>query len=146
MRRVFLDANVFLYAVGTAQRERDVCRGVLELAVDGQLEGETSVEVVQEVAHVRARRLGLVDAVARGRWALALGLSVHAVEARDLERAFDLLEQVAGGHIRDALHAATALNRGVTSILSADRAFDAFPGVRRVDPTDGEAVEALLRT
>lgn len=146
MSRVFLDANVFLYAVGTAQRERDACRGVLELAVGGRLAGETSVEVLQEVAHVRARRLGLVDAVARGRWALALGLSLHAVEARDLARAFDLLEQVTSGHVRDALHAATALNRGITRVLSADRAFEAFPGVRRVDPTDGAAVEALLRT
>ncbi|MDQ3609698.1 MAG: type II toxin-antitoxin system VapC family toxin [Actinomycetota bacterium] len=145
MSRVFLDANVFLYAVGAAEVERDACRRVLAMAVDGRLEGETSVEVLQEVAHVRARRLGLVDAVARCRWAMALGLRVHAVEPRDLDRALDLLEQISGGHVRDALHVATALNREAASIVSADRGLDAFPGLRRVDPMDDAAIERLAR-
>jgi len=143
--RVFLDANVFLYAIGSAEVERDACRRVLAMAVDGRLEGETSVEVLQEVAHVRARRLGLADAVARCRQTMALGLPVHAVEPRDLERALDLLERVSGGHVRDALHVATALNREIPSIVSADRGLDVFPGPRRVDPMDGAAVEALAR-
>jgi len=40
--------------------------------------------------------------------------------------------------------AATALNRGVVAILSADRDFDGVSGVERVDPADTTAVAALL--
>jgi predicted nucleic acid-binding protein len=35
---------------------------------------------------------------------------------------------------RDALHAATALNRGVPTIVSPDEAFDDVPQLERIDP------------
>lgn len=44
----------------------------------------------------------------------------------------------------DAASAATALNRGIDKILSADRDFDGIPGLERIDPSDERAVEALL--
>ena len=56
--RAFLDSNVFLYATGAQHELREPCRLLLEAVGEGQLEAETSVEVLQEVAHVRgpARR------------------------------------------------------------------------------------------
>lgn len=35
---------------------------------------------------------------------------------------------------RDAIHVATCLHQGITEILSPDRAFEAVPGLRRIDP------------
>lgn len=43
---------------------------------------------------------------------------------------------------RDAVHAATALTRGIPMVLSPDVGFDHVPGLERVDPTD--ALERLL--
>jgi len=40
------------------------------------------------------------------------------------------------------VHAVTALRHGGAAIVSADRAFDAVPGLRRIDPLDAEAVIA----
>lgn len=45
--------------------------------------------------------------------------------------------------MRGALHAATALNRGLAHVVSADRGLDAFPGLRRLDPLETSAIEAL---
>lgn len=44
--------------------------------------------------------------------------------------------------MRDALHAATALNRGIEQGLTADRAFDDVPGLDRVDHR--EAIGRLI--
>jgi predicted nucleic acid-binding protein len=49
-----------------------------------------------------------------------------------------------GLDVADAVSAATALNRGIGAILSADRDFDAVPELERIDPADARAVEALL--
>jgi len=58
VRRVFVDTNVFVYAIGADHPYREPCRRVVGLIAASRLLGETSVEVVQEFAHVRGRRSG----------------------------------------------------------------------------------------
>jgi len=143
VRRVFFDSNVFLYATGTDHPLRDACRELFEHVQQGALRAETSVEALQEVAHVRARRSGRrTDAVELARRA-ARTCVVHPVELEDLERALSAFAADESLPMRDALHAAVALNRGVTVIASADTDFDRVPGLERVDPLDREAVAAL---
>jgi predicted nucleic acid-binding protein len=38
--------------------------------------------------------------------------------------------------LRDAIHAATAASQLVDGVVSADRGFDAVPGLTRYDPVD----------
>ena len=64
MARVFLDANVFLYAIGSASPYREACRELLDAAGDGAFEAVTSTEVLQEILHIRSRRVDIRDAVA----------------------------------------------------------------------------------
>lgn len=45
---------------------------------------------------------------------------------------------------RAAIHAATALTRGIRSVVTADRHLDGIPGLRRIDPSDVATVEALV--
>jgi predicted nucleic acid-binding protein len=45
--------------------------------------------------------------------------------------------------VRDAIFAATALNRGIDAILSPDQDFDDIPGVQRIDPADATALATL---
>jgi predicted nucleic acid-binding protein len=60
---------------------------------------------------------------------------LHPFDEVVLARALDLvMNSVLGG--RDAVHAATALSLGFDHIVSADRDFDAAPGLRRIAPGD----------
>ena len=144
MTRVFLDSNIFLYATGAEHPCREPCRALLLAMGAGTVAGETSVEVLQEVVHVRARRSGSRrDARALAERA-GRACTVHSFEPEDLERALEIF--VAGDSLpmRDAVHAAVALRRGSELIASADKDFDRIPDVVRVDPLDESAVNALV--
>lgn len=143
MRRFLYDTAVFVYARGAQHDYRDPCRLLVSLAREGRLMGEASVELVQEYAHILRRRglaPGLVQAQARDVAATCL---LHDFTGADLQLALNLL----GGHptlrVRDAVHAATALRRGIPVIVSPDRDFDGIAGLERVDPR--EALERLDR-
>ena len=145
MTRVLVDANVFVYALGVEHPYRDPCRDVVAALARRELEAETSVEILQEVVHVRRRRMGAPDAAARAREILAWDLPVHEFDVDDLERALKLIERDDSLSVRDAVHAAMALNREIGVVLSTDRDFDRIEGVARVDPADAGAVGALRR-
>ena len=142
MRRFLYDTNVFIYALGKDHPHRVACRRVVDLAGEGVLRGEASVELVQEFLHIRARRSGdRVEAV-REAEAVASLCSLHDLTELDLHLALSLFRRTEGIAARDALHAATALNRGIDAILSTDEDSDAVPGLERILPEDAEA--ALL--
>jgi uncharacterized protein len=127
--------------MGTEHAYRDPCRRVVELAADGKLTGEASVELVQEVAYVRNRRGGSPASAVRDAAAVASLCRLHPFTEDDLRVALNLFRDVAGLSPRDCVHAATALNRGVEAILTTDRAFDRIAGLERIDPRD---VDRLL--
>jgi uncharacterized protein len=140
--RFLYDTGVFLYATGAEHAYRDPCREIVRLASEGALLGEASVELVQEYVHVRARRSGdHGDAVRGGRYVSQL-CRLHALEPDDMSLGLSLFERSPRLQMRDALHAATALNRDIRLILTSDRAFDEVSGLERVDPL--HALERLL--
>jgi uncharacterized protein len=137
--RFLYDTPVFLYALGVEHRYRAPCREIVRLAAAGRLLGDASVELVQEFVHVRARRReGRGEAAAAGREVSAM-CRLHPLEADDLRLGLDLFEQSGRLQMREALHAATALNRGIGLIVTTDRAFEGLPGLERVDPLDAAA-------
>ncbi len=133
-RRIWVDTSVLAYAAGGDHPLREPCRRVVEAAAAGVLELHASVEMVQEFVFHRLRRVPRADAVAQARQAGALCV-LHPFDADVLERALDLVSAAELG-ARDAVHAATAIARGFEEIVSADRDFDAAPGLRRIDPAD----------
>jgi len=132
--RFLFDTAVFVYARGTSHPYRAPCRELVEAARTGKLAGEGSVELVQEYAHLLLRR-GLprrsVRDEARDVAALFRG---HDFEEPDLALALGLIADHPALSMRDCVHAATALRRGVGLIVSPDRGFDSVPGLERVDP------------
>jgi uncharacterized protein len=137
--RFLYDTPVFLYALGAEHRYRAPCREIVRLAAAGTLLGDASVELVQEFVHVRARRReGHGEAAAAGREVSAM-CRLHALDADDLRLGLDLFGQANHLQMRDALHAATALNRGIGLILTTDPAFEGLPGLERIDPLDAAA-------
>jgi len=136
MLRTFLDTNVFLYAAGADHPIRDPCRRVLQRVAEGTLDAVTSSEVVQELLHVLVRRGRRADALRLARDVVALFPDLLPVGREEMEVAADLLERLPQASVRDAVHAATMRTNGVAAIVTVDAHFDAFPGVRRVDPAD----------
>ena len=134
--RFLYDTAVFLYAAGSDHAYRSPCRQIVRLAAEGTLVGDASVEMIQEVVHVRARRTGdRRDASEAGRRVMPL-CRLHPLEPADLALALRLFAASPDLQMRDAIHAATALNRDIGLIVSPERAFDAVPGLERLDPVD----------
>jgi uncharacterized protein len=132
--KLFLDANVFLYALGADSPHRGACRDVLDAVGKGKLDGITSSEVLQEILHVRSRRVNVTDAVSAVRAAAALVAEVLPVTNQDVLEACSLLESHSGLGARDALHAAVMKNSEVQMLVSVDRDFDVIPELKRLDP------------
>jgi predicted nucleic acid-binding protein len=138
--RLFLDANVFLYALGADSPHRAPCRDVLHAVGQGTLDGITSTEVLQEILHVRSRRVNVTDAASAVRAAADLVAEVLPVTSQDVIEACSLLEAHAGLGARDALRAAVMKNSQVHLLVSVDRDFDVIPDVKRLDPVQALAV------
>jgi predicted nucleic acid-binding protein len=91
----------------------------------------TSVSVIEELCHQELRgRLPGLDGVADA--AFILMRPVLALTDEIVAAAFDL--EVRGLGANDRIHVATCHANGIETVLTADRGFDAAPGLRRVDP------------
>jgi predicted nucleic acid-binding protein len=141
--RVLVDTNIILYAIGGPHRHAEPCRRIVALAGDGRLGLEAPVDLVQEILHHRARRLGdRRQAAAEAQAASAL-CRLHAVDPQDASKAAELFASSDRLSARDAVFAAVAARHGLDTILSADTDFDGLPGLRRIDPADSVAIAEL---
>lgn len=131
---IILDTTILAYAVGEEHPLRDPCRRLLETHADGRIEATTTVEVIQEFAHIRARRQTRPDAVRLARRYMA-AFTLLATTPDDLDRALDLFEEHRTLGAFDAVLAAVALAHRADALVSADRAFASIPGLSFVDPT-----------
>lgn len=133
---IVLDTTVLVYAVGGDHRLAAPCRDVLERVADGRLRVTTTLEVLQEFAHVRARRWGREDAaeLTRG-FAVLLGPLLQ-LQSSDLELGLDLFRRTEQLGAFDAVLAAATKRIGAAALMSADRAFREVPGITVLDPAD----------
>jgi len=145
VRAFLFDTTVFVYAAGRPHPYRESCRAILERAREDVKLGATGVGVLHELAHITLRRTGDRGlARARAQQVAAICTEVYECDSRDMDAALDLLVSHGQLDVADAVTTATAINRGIGAILSADRDFDGIPGIERVDPADEPAVTALV--
>jgi len=133
---VFLDSNVFIYAAGAESPNKGPCVALLRRVASGELDAATSAEVIQEIHHVFRRRGRLRDGVTLAREIAGLFPGLLSVTRADVLRSGEILTARPQLSPRDALHAATALNAGISTVVSADSDFDYVDGITRVDPAD----------
>ena len=119
---ILLDTTVLSYAVGATHQLREPCRRLLTAHAEGRVELTTTAEVVQEFAHVRARRRPRSDATALAR-RYRSAFSPLTTEVADLDLGLTLYERYERLGAFDAVLAAVALNRDAEALVSADRAF-----------------------
>jgi predicted nucleic acid-binding protein len=141
---IFLDTTVLIYAVGVDHPLRDPCRRILQAHADGSIEATTTVEVIQEFTHVRARRQTRADAVSLARHYVA-AFTVLTTRADDLELGLTLYECHPELGAFDAMLAAVALNHHVDVLVSADRAFGALSQLSWIDPATPAVNRILVR-
>ncbi len=142
--KYFLDTNVFMYAAGREHPLKVPCVAVLRRVAREELDVLTNAEVLQEILY----RYSAIDELQKGLHLARLAVDqvageVLPVTLADMHRAFDMLErhgtEITG---RDAVHAATMLNNGLTHIISADSHFDMIEGITRLDPQKAARLKA----
>ncbi|MHB1525338.1 MAG: type II toxin-antitoxin system VapC family toxin [Candidatus Dormibacteria bacterium] len=131
---IVLDTTILVYGVGSEHPLRGPCRALLELVRDGVVRGGTTVEVVQEFAHVRSRRRPRAEAADRAR-EYARGLSpLVQPDEEDVFGGLDLFQGLSSLGPFDAVLAAAARRRG-WALASADRSFEEVTGLAYLDPS-----------
>ena len=118
---IFVDANVFMYAVGRSHPLRPHAQGFFADSLRNHTPLFTSAEVIQELMHVylRANRTHTLDS------ALELveraGVQVWPLEAADLALARQLHDRHPTLSARDLCHLASCRRRGVNEIMTFDQ-------------------------
>ena len=136
----FIDTAVIAYSRYAAPQQ-PACAEVLAWVAEGRLPSVTSVLVLEEVWHLEHRgRPPLPTGTAK--LVSELFPTVLSLTMEHFRSA--LAHDTPGLDTADRLHAAVALDAGCEVIITTDRAFDAFAGLRRVDPLDTEALAALV--
>ena len=132
--RVFLDTNIFLYATGGSHPQREPCARVLLRVADKTLEATINSEVVQEILYVLTRRGQRGEALTLARHLTSLFPELLPVTRDDILGACELLRNYPRLPVRDAVHAATMLRNGLSTIVSVDADFDQVSQIRRLAP------------
>ena len=129
---ILLDTTVLVYAVG---REHPLAHAARQLMVgvrEGIMRASTTPEVIQEFAHVRARRTSRSEAADMAEaYATALA-PLQTVSAQHLTTGLNLWRAVSDLGSFDAVLAATALALDA-QLVSADQAFGDVPNLHWTD-------------
>lgn len=139
---IVLDTTVLVYAVGADHPLREPCRQLIRAIADGTVLATTTVEIIQEFTHVRARRRDRKDAAALARDYVELLSPLLIVEETDLHEGLRLYEEKSGFGAFDAILAA-AYAAGADALVSADSGFADITAIHHVVP-DAEGVRQLL--
>lgn len=141
---ILVDTSVLVYTVGDGHPLRAPCRRLIELVADGSVRAHTTVEVIQELVHVRGRRRGRHDAASLGRAYSTLLAPLVQPAAAELAAGLTLFEEHAGLGAFDAVLAATALRAADGFLVSADSAFAEVDGLHLLDPAAENFERVLL--
>ncbi len=118
---IFVDTNVFMYAVGSPHRLKEQAREFFQECSQSNASLYTSAEVLQELLHayLPVRRSQALDA------AMALiegaGVDVWPLEEADIALARQLYTQRPFLAARDLCHLASCRRRGVREIKTFDQ-------------------------
>lgn len=140
---ILLDTTVLVYAVGAEHPLRPPCRQLVEAVRDARLSATTTVEVIQEFAHVRGRRRPRHDAAGLAADFARLLEPLVIIDDGDLHAGLRLFRDTDVAGAFDAVLAAAALRRQVAALVSADRAFASIDGLPYLDPALPDLTDRL---
>jgi predicted nucleic acid-binding protein len=123
-----------MYLSGPLALQKDQSRDLLQRCFQEEERLVTDAEVLQEILHGYAA-IGRKKAI-QPAFETLLGIvdEIFPIEARDVDRAKAILFATDRLSARDALHLALMERHSVSRILSFDRGFDGYPGIKRIGP------------
>lgn len=137
------DTTVLVYAVGADHLYRGPSRTLVEAIRSGDLRATTTVEVIQEFAHVCARRRGRQDARALAVAYADLLAPLRVTSEMHLRTGLELWARTDGHGAFDAVLAEVARDLGATALVSAGHAFEDVEGVLHVMPAEAGIAQLL---
>jgi predicted nucleic acid-binding protein len=130
---MFIDSNIFLYAISIGGKKEERCRSFLDKIARGEQNSSTSALVLDEVAWIISEKKGEEAAVKAWEKIMAIpNLKIVGINEDVARLVPSFLRQ--GLDPRDAIHAATMKFYGIQTILSYDRHFDLLKGFSRQEP------------
>jgi len=122
-----------MYVAGKEHPHREPARRLLGKIQRGQIEGFTSVDVLQEILYryTALQKPGLAREVYDT--FVQICPVVLGVTLAETDLARNLLGEVDGISARDAIHAAVMINNELEWIASFDKGFDRVPAIRRLE-------------
>lgn len=143
--RIFVDANVPIYAAGRDHPRKGPSGEVMALAAEFTDAFFTDAEVVQELLHrYLALRLWPQGRDVVERFVAIMRGHVESIHLADVEDAMQAAEGQMRRSARDLLHLSVMKRVGARHIVSADRDFDSVPGLVRFDPAAHSTWRAKL--
>lgn len=132
--RVFVDANILMYAAGAMHPYKAPSIRLLARIASDELESVSDAEILQELLYRYWSIRQLDQGVALCDQAVRTVPTILPVGVSDMLTARHLLVQHRTIEPRDAVHAAVMLNHGITHLYSYDHHFDAIAGLTRLEP------------
>jgi uncharacterized protein len=139
---IVLDTTILSYASGGEHGYQVPCRTLVDAIGASQVRASTTVDVIQEFAHVRARRRPRAEAAGLASRYVSLLSPLLPVGSDDLSNGLDLWRRHERLGSFDAVLAATCMRLGAT-LVSADKAFARVRGLDFVVP-DQKGVGRLI--
>jgi len=136
---IYLDTNVFIYAIEQHPEYGKACARVLQDVQDGRLKAACSQLVLVEVLTVLKKLNSVLDKQkkkpldirANVDAILSLPITWFELNIFTIKRASEYHYAVSGV---DYIHLATMEINNITTVVSADRDFDKVDFVKRMDP------------
>jgi predicted nucleic acid-binding protein len=141
---IVLDTTVLVYAMGTEHPLRGPSRELVGAISKGAIQATTTIEVIQEFVHVRARRRGRQDAAATGQDYAELLSPLLTVTREHLRQGLALFERAERLGAFDAVLAVAAVSNGAVALVSADSAFAEAGELTHITP-DTSGIADLLK-
>lgn len=137
---ILLDTTILVYAVTRGDPFHEPCRALLESIEDGSVRAQTTVEVIQEFAHVRTRFTDRSRAVRDATEYAAVLEPLVRPTPEDLHFGLHLFAGISNLGAFDAVLAAAALGRDLP-LASADRGFREVAGLESLDPAEKDFLD-----
>ncbi|MEW6624118.1 MAG: type II toxin-antitoxin system VapC family toxin [Bacillota bacterium] len=130
-----IDTNIFIYAAGRVHTNKDSSIKTIEEALTEQGKYNVSVEILQELLHVYANQKKADKGIKLVESILRVFPQPFPLTLRDIQKSCVLLKKYPNLKVRDSIHAAVVLNRGLEGIVSYDKDFDMLSEVKRFVPS-----------
>ncbi|MDI6859399.1 MAG: type II toxin-antitoxin system VapC family toxin [Methanocellales archaeon] len=133
--RAYIDTNIFIYPMTKHPTFGLHCKNILADIRDGKLEAVTSVVSLAEVLHVVRGEKDVATAVNAVRGILALPIEFVSVTMSTMLVATDRFKKHNLDSL-DAIHLATALQKGVDIFISNDVKLSEIDEITLLAPSD----------